>query len=217
KRFLLAGLALAALSLVSASRIVVKTQMKDMMKAGNPRVESFDEISRIFGGTSVLITIEGRDKARMAVAAEALASAIRQSPQMRPFVRSVSAEMDRGFVTTWGLMLQEPSDLRRTGTLLKQPSLLPLVTALNNNLEDAYTGDEADKDLETGTQESDAVAAIVQLGGFAEDLASYMGSSGAKSAQAAAQSLADRLIVGDLYTYSPDGSLLIFSWPPPSI
>jgi predicted RND superfamily exporter protein len=61
KVIVVVGAVLAVLSVAAASRIEIKTQIKDMMSADNQKVKSFDEMNdRFTGGSAVIILVEGR-------------------------------------------------------------------------------------------------------------------------------------------------------------
>ncbi len=204
------ALVLAVAAFFGAGNIRIKTQMKDMMNANNPRVKAYDEISEIFGSGAVLLTVEGTDKGRMAMAAEELAAKARDRHEVSPYIRSVNLKMDKDFLSRWGLMLQKPKDLRRTRTMFSRTNLVPFMKSLNDNLEQTYTGDEAEEDLETGKQENDAVSYMSQLESFTEKITDFVTCPDPPPLAAAAGSLADTILYGDLYRYSPDGTMLLF-------
>jgi uncharacterized protein len=208
------ALVLAALSIIAASGIKMNTQIKDMLSRGNPRVVAYDKMSEDFGGASMIVTLEGGTKERMAAAAEALVSKMKAKPELSRYIRSISLKLDEDFILDWGLLMQKPEDIRHMGRLFKKTSILPFVTALNDNLESSYTGDEAEEELETSRQEIDAVSSMTQIGSFAETLRMAVEASETTEpagAEAAADKLADAFIFGDLYSFSQDGSMLLFA------
>jgi predicted RND superfamily exporter protein len=213
KLLLCLGLVLAAASFYFSSGIKMNTQIKDMLSAGNPRVVAYDRMTDDFGGSSLIMTIEGGTKEAMAAAAEELSASIQAKPELSRYIRSVNLKLDRDFILDWGLLLQKPGDIRRMGRLFERSSILPFVGALNENLESAYTGDAAEEALETSRQEIDAVSSMAQIGDFADALRAAVEApegSAAASAEKSAQALADAIVFGDQYSYSQDGSMLIF-------
>lgn len=65
-----AALVLLVLSAIAAQNIRVTTQMEDMLPYDDPQVQSIHEIDEAFNsGMSLMITVEGQDKKRMAEAA----------------------------------------------------------------------------------------------------------------------------------------------------
>ncbi len=205
------GLVLAVAAFFGAGQITVKTQLKDMMNPENPRVKSYDKISEVFGSGAVLLTVEGTDKSRITQAAEELAARVKEKPEVKSRLRSVNLKMDKEFVSRWALMMQKPKDLRKTRTMFSHTNLLPFVKSVNDNLEETYTGEDAEEDLETGKQENDAVSSMNQIQSFAEKITAFVTSPGSKGADEAARDLADTILFGDLYMYSPDGTMLLFA------
>ncbi len=205
------GLVLAVAAFFGAGQLKVKTQMKDMMNPENTRVKAYDKISEIFGSGAVLLTIEGTDKNRLARAAEELAVKVKERPEVKSCLRSVNLKMDKEFVSRWALMMQKPKDLRKLRKMFSYANLLPYVRSLNDNLEETYTGDEAEEDLETGKQENDAVSAMNQIQSFTEKITDFATRPSSAGADEAAGELADISLFGDLYMYSPDGTMLLFA------
>ncbi len=213
---LIAGAVLTALAVVAASGIKTRTQMKDMLPEDNPQVQTYEEIDDLFaGGTAVIVTIEsdGPDaRQRMIEAAEAFVAEVRGRPSLMANVRAINLKLDPGFVTHWGLMLQEKTDLERTRRLFASLNLLPFITSLNDSFEETYTGDDAEEELDTATQENDAVALLNQLERFFTLLRGHLESPGPPSEPA--RELAETIIYGDLYGFNHDGTMLAFTISP---
>ncbi|MBN2551304.1 MAG: hypothetical protein JXB06_00980, partial [Spirochaetales bacterium] len=171
----IAGLVLFVLSLVAAGTIEVRTQIKDLLPEDNPQVKSFEEVDELFhGGTVVMITIEGSDRQRMIRAAESYAREVRANPRLMSYVHTIDLKLDREFVSTWGLLLQEAEDLERTRETFSALNLLPFLTALNDSFEQTYTGEEAQEEISTNKQENEAVAMLNQLDRFFTMLREYL-------------------------------------------
>jgi uncharacterized protein len=211
KLVLAVGLVAAIASVYFASGIKSNTRINDMLSKGNPRVVAYDELTADFGGASMIVTLEGGTKELMAAAAEDLAAKMRAKPELNRYIRSISLKLDKDFVLDWGFMLQKPADIRRMRDLFKETSILPFVRGMNENLESAYTGDDAEEDLETSAQELDAVSSMSQVGLFARTLAAALDSPGPIDAKASAESLADAMVFGDQYSFSQDGTMLLFA------
>ncbi len=209
------GLILFVLSIVAASTIEVKTQIKDLLPENNPQVKSFEEVDKLFhGGTVVMVTIEGSDRAKMARCAEAYAGAVRANPRLMSYVHTIDLKLDRDFVATWGLLLQEAEDLERTRESFSAVNLLPFLTALNDSFEETYTGDDAEEEMESSKQENEAVAMLNQLERFFTMLREYLEHPDTISMQDQGKNLAETFLYGDIYGYSPDSSMLMFSISP---
>ncbi len=209
------GLVLFILSIVAASSIEVKTQIKDLLPEDNPQVKSFEEVNEhFFGGTSVIVTIEGNDRKEMARCAEAYAEAVRANPRLMRYVHTIDLKLDRQFVQQWGLLLQEADDLEQTRKTLSALNLLPFLVGLNDSFEQTYTGSEAEEEIETNKQESEAVAMLGQLERFFVLLRGYLADTEAVALQAQGRNLAEAFLYGDLYAYSPDNTMLMFTISP---
>jgi predicted RND superfamily exporter protein len=208
----IAAIVLLALSVIAAQNIRVTTQMEDMLPYDNPQVQSIHEIDEAFNsGMSLMITVEGKDKKRMAGAAEAFAAAVRSSPEAMQYVKTISLKMDRAFVTRWGLMMQKAEDLDRTRETFAELNMLPFLTSLNDSFERTYTGEEAEEEISTHRQESEAVAMLNQLEAFFGLLREYLENPSESGAQKTGKQLAETFLYGDLYGFSPDNSMLLFS------
>ncbi len=203
---------LLVLSAIAAQNIRVTTQMEDMLPFDNPQVQSIHEIDEAFNsGMSLMITLEGQDKKRMAEAAEAFAAAVRNSPEAMQYVKTINLKMDREFVTEWGLMLQKAKDLERSRDTFAELNLLPFLTSLNDSFERTYTGEEAEEEISTHRQESEAVAMLNQLEAFFGLLREYLENPDASGAETIGNQLAETFLYGELYGFSPDNSMLLFS------
>jgi uncharacterized protein len=218
KLVLFVGLVLAAASVYFASGIQSNTRINDMLSKGNPRVAAYDDLTADFGGASMIVTLEGGTKERMAAAAEELAARMRAKPELNRYIRSISLKLEKDFVLDRGFLLQKTADIRRMRKLFDKTSILPFVAALNENLESVYTGDDAAEDLETGRQELDAVSSMAQIGGFAQALRAAVEAPEAADpradadwAEARASGLVDAIVLGEQYSYSQDGSMLLFA------
>jgi predicted RND superfamily exporter protein len=209
------GLILFVLSIVAASTIEVKTQIKDLLPEDNPQVKSFEEVDELFhGGTVVMVTIEGSDRAEMARCAEAYAESVAANPRLMSYVHTIDLKLDRDFVATWGMLLQEVEDLERTRETFSAVNLLPFLTALNDSFEETYTGDEAEEEIESNKQENEAVAMLNQLERFFTMLREYLEQPDTISPPDQGKNLAETFLYGDIYGYSPDNSMLMFTISP---
>ena len=208
----IAAVVLLLLSVIAAQNIRVTTRMEDMLPFDNPQVQSIHEIDEAFNsGMSLMITVEGRDKERMAEGAEAFAAAVRNSPEVMQYVKTINLKMDREFVTNWGLMLQKARDLEQSRDTFAELNLLPFLTSLNDSFERTYTGEEAEEEISTRRQENEAVAMLNQLEAFFVLLREYLENPGEVGAEETGETLAQTFMYGDMYGFSPDNSMLLFS------
>jgi len=209
------ALLLFILSVMSASNIEVKTEIKDLMSEKDPMVASYIEVDSVFaGGATVMITIEGNDKTRMGQCAEDFVTAVRANDQLMKEVRAINLKIDRQFIDDWGLMLQKAKDLEKTQKTFSQLNLLPFITALNNSFEETYTSDEAEEDLETNKQENDAVATLAQLESFFSLLREYLEAPESVPVDEQGKILAETFLYGNPYGFNHDNSMLLFTITP---
>ena len=81
---------------------------------------------------------------------------------------------------------------------------------LNNLFEEEYTGDEAEESLESTREELEAVASLAQIETFMENLTASLTQKDGSTLESTGKDLADLSLFGEAYSFSPDGSLLIF-------
>ncbi|HHT06622.1 MAG TPA: MMPL family transporter [Hydrogenispora sp.] len=214
KGVVLATVSLVVLSIISARNIQVTTKMKDMLPADNPQVQMMDEIDQHFsGGTSLFITIEGDDQEAMVTCAEELATAIEARAELREYIRAINLKLDKDFATRWGFLLQEAADLADLKARFTQVNLLPLLIAVNDSFEETYI-ENSDEELSTSKQENEAVAMLGGMETFFTLLRGYLSNPEATPLPEQGRKLAEALILGDTYAFTPDNSMLMFTLTP---
>lgn len=210
-----AALLLFVLSIIAASNIEVKTEIKDLMSDKDPLIASYIEIDSVFaGGASIMITIEGGDKNHMGQCAEDFVAALRANPDIMEEIKAINLKVDRQFIDNWGLMLQKAKDIDKTGKTLSKLNLLPFITSLNNSFEETYTGEEAEEELETNKQENDAVATLGQLESFFTLLREYLENPDSVPIDEQGKALAETFLYGNPYNFNHDNSMLLFTITP---
>lgn len=210
KGIVMATIILAALSLISAGNIQIKTKMKDMLPEDNLQVQMMDEVDRHFsGGTSLFITIEGDDKEEMVACAEALVEEVEARAELREYIRTINLKLDKEFVTKWGFLLQEVDDLSDSKELFAQVNLLPFLTAVNDSFEETYI-DNSEDELSTSRQENEAAAMLGGVETFFTLLRDYLINPEAVPLPEQGARLAETFILGDSYAFSPDDTMLMF-------
>ncbi len=209
------AVALVVLSLAAANQIVVKTQVKDLLPEDNPMIASWDEISSEFdGGESIFVMVEGPDKASMAEGARLFAAELEARPEAMQYVTAVNLEMDREFITKWGLLLQDTDDLEKSFDLLEETNLLPLIRSMNDNFESTYSSDSAEEELSNTKQENDTVVLYQQMESFFTSLTAYLKEPGATPVDERGRELAEIFLLGDSMQYAWDNSMMIFTIVP---
>ncbi len=211
----LVALVLFVLSIISASNIVTKTEIKDMMSEKDPMIASYIEVDSVFaGGSMIMITIEGHDKVQMGQCAEDFAAALRANPEAMQDIKAINLKIDRKFIDNWGLMLQKAKDIEKTRETLAKLNLLPFIKDLNNSFEETYTGGEAEEELETNKQENEAVATLGQLETFFTLLREYLENPDVLSVKEQGKVLAETFMYGESYGFNHDNTMLLFTITP---
>ncbi len=140
-----------------------------------------------------------------------VASRLRDDAQLSGELRSVRSRIDREFVVTNGLLLREADELRDLRAITRDPHLLPLLAAFNDDLERAWL-DEGGENVATPSDEVEIISLFNQLGSFARSLTGLIESGEATDADVDAT--VDSLFVGDRSYYSPDYEMLIVQVAP---
>ncbi|HOX30938.1 MAG TPA: MMPL family transporter [Spirochaetales bacterium] len=208
-----ASVLLLALSLWSASGIVMETKIADMLPPDDPAGRSYLEITDAFATTSsLMVMVEGESRGDVIAAAEDLAARIRGSAELAPYLRSVRLKVDESFLENWGFILQKPEDIRDNAEVLERSNLLPLLRAMNLRLEDTLGGDDSSSEVDDAEEENEAVALMDRIGLFAEDLRAA--AEGRSEPGEAGGRLARDFLLGDGYLLDPEGKTLVFSVTP---
>ncbi|MBN1696578.1 MAG: MMPL family transporter [Spirochaetales bacterium] len=209
--------ALIVLSILAAMNLELKTELKDMMPENNPKIKMYTELDELFsGGSMIMITFEGTDKAAMATAAERFASEVRNSESLMKNIRSINLKMDRSFIREWGLLLQKAEDLEKTEDSFRELNLLPFITSLNDSFEETYTGEEAEEEIDTRKQENEAVGMLNQLQTFFTLLREYISEPAGNddTLEREGNILAESFLYGDEYGFNYDNTMLMFTISP---
>jgi predicted RND superfamily exporter protein len=202
-------------SLLASLRIVVKTQVKDLLPADNPQAVSYTEIVDNFRTASILlITVEGPEREAVIAAAEALAESLRADPALTPLIKSVNLKIERDFLARWGLLLSDTEDLLDNEKLFADMRLLPLFRQLNDQLEEALWGENAEQEIDSSREEEEAAAMMSRLELFLLQFALALRSDSPAEAQEKAVMMAEHFLFGERYTMSPEGTFLVFSVTP---
>ncbi len=199
-------IALALTSVFLGNRIEMVTDAKQMLPQSNPRVESFNRISEDFSSTSLIITVEAPTRAHIEEALPWIARAIERDERFTPYVRAVRYRTEDEFIRKWGLMLQKPDDLRKTGHQIESTGVVSFLTAFNDNLEDTYSGDEGEDELDSAREELEVAVFLSQVERFTESLHSALTDSGADPEEEGRRS-ARMLLYGDPFSIDRTGTM----------
>lgn len=209
------GIVCFVLSLIAANNIEMKTEIKDLLPEDNPQIKNYTEIDDLFaGGSNIIVTIEGEDKHGLAQCADSMVEKIKASSDIMKMIRAIDLQPARDFIEKWGLMLQKESDLERTGRQFAELNLLPFLRAMNDSFEETYTGDSAEDEMSNARQEKEVVAMLGQMDDFFTGMTDYLNNPGNTGAVDEGRVLAETMLYGNRYNYSPDNSMLMFTIVP---
>lgn len=209
---LIGGLFLIVLSIISSLNIEMKTKLEDLLPENNPKIESYKELNELFsGGSMVMITIEGKDKVKMAECAERFAGDVRNNETIIKYIRTITLKLDKEYIKKWGLLLQKAKDLEKTKKTLSHLNLLPFIKALNDSFEETYI--EEEEEINTRAQENKAVSMFNQLEAFFTLLREFLENPGTSGEELKSQGvkLAETFMYGDEYGYNHDNTMLMFT------
>lgn len=213
---------LTAAAIWAAAGLGVETDISQMLPPENPAARGFSEVSEAFATTSSLVVVvEGPDRASLIEGAEAFTARIRKDPRTSDLVGSARLKADRAFLETWGLLLQDAEELEDTDRLLESTRLVPLLRAANDLMEEKLS-DGSDEEVEGPEGEDEAFALMSRLGLFAETLdrrvaEEVVGTAPdevATDAGLADAGLADAWLFGEEYFLDPEERTLLLTLRP---
>ena len=180
----------------------------DLLPEDNPQVEEFEKILDEYDSASNSIVVINGPETSIKRFADELA------PQLRALdedVKRVSYKIEKDFVMNHGFMLTKEKYLKDMTGMFKDFSLAPMLTALNDNFEKVYTGDE--ESLSNKEKENEAVNSLDGIQYFLTVMRDFAeGKPGAD--QKLAEIAAERYLLGEEYMISPDKKWLIMMIDP---
>lgn len=208
------GMMLAIALLVTAaaaglsSKLELHMHTKNLMPQEHPMVQEFDRIIEDYKTASMIIVAARGEERELKQFAEELAPKIEA---MREYIQRVDYKVDRDFLRAHGFMLMKAKDLKNTGSLFEDLSLIAWLDHLNDNFEKTYVQDE--ESISTKEKENNAVAFLDGLKIWLEAVGTYITSPDPPDPVIAYRA-AERLLLGDEYFISQDKDmLLIFAQP----
>ena len=200
---LLAVFVLSLLSIYNAKHLRLSMRWSDLLPTTDPKVQEYDRIIKEYKSASnSILVVQGNEK-DIKRFAENIAPRI---ARLTKYVERVDYKIDSDFLKRHGLLLTKTKDLKNNVDLFKDLNLVPLLTAINDNFEKTYTGDE--KSLSTKKKEQDAVRYLNGLHFWLRTLERYALNGHRNDPQLIHKTL-DRFLIGDPYFISQDKNLLI--------
>lgn len=210
----LLALVVTAASVLCAGRIRIVTDAKEMLPQDNPYVQSFNRITEDFSSATLLITVEGEDRRDMIDAARSLAEAIQGDFEMAGLIETVNLQVDREFLYRWALMMQDSADLEKTLRLFEDFSAAGFFRLYNDNLEDTYSGEEGEDEIDSSREERETAGFLAGIGEAATLMRLSLEDPSAYPPEATAGEVADFFLTGDTWNFDRRGSMLVFSIVP---
>src|SRR6056297_1712636 len=197
----LLALVVMGASVFFAGKIRIVTDAKEMLPQDNPYVQSFNRITEDFSSATLLITVEGEDRRDMIDAARALAANIEEDPEMAGLIKGVNLQVDREFLYRWALMMQDSSDLEKTLRLFEDFAAAGFFRRYNDNLEDTYSGDEGEEEIDSSREERETAGFLAGIGEAATLLRLSLEDPVAYPPEVVAGEVADFFLVGDTWNF----------------
>ena len=198
---------LAVAGLVLSAGLEVTVEPEDLLAEDNETGQRFFEVSDRMGMTqSLVVAVEGTDRAAMVDAAHTVVDRIESDEELAAHFRAIHLKADAEYPLQWALMLaEEPDDIADLQRLLEQRSLIGFLTVFNDTLEDLVM--DGDDEFTTNQDEWDGLAAMA---GF-ERLAGALGGALNGEPTEASDEIVESVFAGAQYNWSPDEQMLLFS------
>ena len=215
---LIAAAVIVLASMALSGRIRFVTEVKDLLPQNNEVVKNFNFIYDRFSDTSsIIVTVEGPSREVTISAAERVADAIRADKSMSALVNAIQMSPDKEFLRKWMLLTQDSGDIETTLSLFDGLNLLPFLRSLNDNFETTYIDDpEQEAGLDSPSDAYAMLGYMDQIEEFAMALRAYLADDALPQMtepelQDRGARLADFLLFGSDYMFSPDNEMLLFT------
>lgn len=209
-----AAILLLLISMLLSQRILIRTQLKDMLPATNPLVQSYTRVGDLFSTSSIILTFEGPDRGTLIQTAEEVKNYLENDPGISPYIETIQLEVPRDFINQWGMYIQDSDDIHRSRRMLSELNLLPFLTAFNDNLESSYTGDTAEKEILTNQDEREMVEMMSSMERGMVLFREYLEEPDEVTVKKTAAALAEIFVIGDTFTFDPEGRMLMLTIVP---
>ncbi len=199
---------LTLLALLSASRLTMTARFSDLLPEKDPLVKEFNNIIKEYTSASNTIVVVWGDEMQIKTFADKIVPRIEN---LKDYVKRVDYKIDEGFLSNHGLILVKASDLKKTVRIFDGLDLLPLITHINDNMEETYVGNE--ESLSDKEKEDNAIRSLDGLEFWIDTMKLYA-SADSSTDDLSAEKAVKRFMLGDPYFISPDKrTLLIFVEP----
>ena len=146
-RVVLLVLLVTLIMLIGAARVEMEMTFFSMMPQNTRQVRDLKKITADYPfSSSIVVVVDGRElpKAEAKAAVKRTVDAMDQEfskPEYEDILDGIYCKVDENFLKEHGFLLTKEKDLKRMRDMYADPSLVPFLTALNNDLEREYSGD----------------------------------------------------------------------------
>jgi len=201
-------LVVTVLAAISASTLRMDMRWSDLLPMGDPMAQEFDRILKEYKSASTSIIVVRGEEQRIKQFADRVAPEIEK---LTEYVEHVNYKFDDEFISEHGFMLVKEQDLKRTGDMFENLSLIPLLTNINDNFESEYI--EEEEALSTKEKEMEAVRSLDGFHYWLKAMDTFLSGSD-KATPAMADSAVERFLFGDPYFISQDKRILLMTIKP---
>ena len=202
-RVLVGALLVTAAAAGLMGRLELKMHFKNLMPQDHPMVEEFNRIVDDFSTATQIIVAATGEEVELKAFADEVAPRI---AAMGEYVQRVDYRLERNFFLEHGFMLQKEKDLENLKGLFRDLSLLPWLKALNDSFEKTYVYDE--ESISTREKENRAIVFLDGIQHWVRTLGQYVEEED-RVEPAAAEEAAERFLIGDEYSISPDKDMIL--------
>ncbi|MCK4234236.1 MMPL family transporter, partial [candidate division WOR-3 bacterium] len=199
---------MAIVGILLSSRLTMDMRWSDLLPMGDPMAQEFDRILKEYKSASTSIIVVRGEEQKIKQFADRVAPEIEK---LEEYVERVDYKFDDEFISEHGFMLVKEQDLKRTGDMFENLSLIPLLASINDNFESEYI--EEEEALSTKEKEMEAVRTLDGFHYWLKAMDTFLSGSD-KATAAMADSAVERFLFGDPYFISQDKRILLMTIKP---
>jgi len=207
---LLIGALITLFLTIGVSRLQLEMTFFSIMPGSSEQVQDFKQIMNEFPFASgIIVVIDGRHIEDASQAASQVKSAVDalerelNKEEYSPYVAEVAGRMDREYFQKHGLILSDGEDIYRFADLYGDLNLVPFFTALNDDFEREYSGNEENL-------AEDEELAVSQFEGLGEFLTLLdKASQGNSISQKELDKVVEDFLFGEGYVMSRDNKMAL--------
>jgi len=198
---------------IFATQLKYNMRWSDLLPSKDKRTLEYNKvIDEFVSATSIIVVVQGEEE-QIKAFAEAVVPQIKaviDPKDDKPYVKRIEYKQEMDFIKNHGLMLIKADDLKNMKDIFKNPSLLPLLTNINNSFEKQYVGRE--ESISTREKEDSTVIFLDGIKYFIKEIEKSL--SNKTISKDEAQKAVDKLLFGEPYILSYDKKALILNIVP---